>query len=312
MKLINEATGLNPIAEKCDQAFRQSLPESFIDDSPVSEALRYCLRHPGALVRAQLAFQTCLTVGIEEDAALQLATGVEYLHTASLLFDDLPCMDDALERRGFPTVHSIYAQDSAILAALALVNRGYTLLWSGMQDQDKPSRMKAANYLDQCLGVCGILGGQSRDVHMTAAATSKEVIRVAYGKTVSLVKLAMAFPAILGAANETRDLELLATYWGLAYQVSDDLKDLCSSSQSTGKTVRQDAEKGRPNIAVCEGVPKAVNRMFHYVAKGDAVLERLVVQRREWIFLSAMRKRFESELTLWQQEAEELAMTGTQ
>ncbi|MCP5535663.1 MAG: polyprenyl synthetase family protein [Akkermansiaceae bacterium] len=312
MKLINQATGLNPVAEKCDRAFRQSLPESFKDDAPVSEALRYCLRHPGALVRAQLAYQTCLTVGINEDSALQLATGVEYLHTASLLFDDLPCMDDAMERRGFPTVHAIYAEDSAILAALALVNRGYTLLWSAMQDQDKAARLKAAEYLDRCLGVCGILGGQSRDVHMTPQATSVEVIRVAYGKTVSLVKMAMAFPAMLGSAGESRDLELLATYWGLAYQVSDDLKDVCASSQSTGKTVRQDAGKGRPNIAVCEGVSKAVNRMFHYVAKGDAVLERLVSGRREWVFLSAMRKRFEDELAFWQHEAQELSMTGTQ
>ena len=312
MKLIEDYTGENPTAHKCDLAFRQSLPECFEDDSPVSEALRYCLRHPGALVRAQLAYQTCLTVGMAETASLQLGTGVEYLHTASLLLDDLPCMDDAMERRGFPTIHAIYGKDSAILAALALVNRGYSLLWSAMQGQDEALRRKAADYLDCCLGVTGILGGQSRDVHMTSDTTSTEVIRVAYGKTVSLVKLTMAFPAILGGAEDVRDLELLATYWGLAYQVSDDLKDVCSSSQSTGKTVRQDAVKGRPNIAVCEGVSKAVNRMFHYVAKGDAVLERLVKNRREWVFLTSMRKRFESELTFWQDEAQEMSMTGTE
>lgn len=312
MKPIDNYTGEHPIAHKCDQAFRHSLPESFQDDSPVSEALRYCLRHPGALIRAQLAYQTCLTAGVDEEAALQLATGVEYFHTASLLLDDMPCMDDAMQRRGFPTVHSIYSEDSAILSALALVNRAYSLIWSAMQSQDGASRRIAADYLDQCLGVCGILGGQSRDVHMTAEATSRHVIRVAYGKTVSLVKLTMAFPAILAGAKETRDLELLATYWGLAYQVSDDLKDVCSSSQSTGKTVRQDAAKGRPNIAVCEGVSKAVNRMFHYVAKGDAVLERLVEKRSEWVFLASMRRRFEGELTFWQDEAQGMSMTGTE
>ena len=122
-KMSDKVTNLSPFLEKCDTAFRESLPESKCDDSPVSEAVRYCLRHPGALVRAQLACQTCLTVGMEEAAALSLATGVEYLHTASLIFDDLPCMDDALERRGFPTLHTIYGEDSAVLAALALVNR---------------------------------------------------------------------------------------------------------------------------------------------------------------------------------------------
>ncbi len=311
MKIIDTPRGENPVWKKCDEAFRKSLPEVFSDDSPVSEALRYCLRHPGALVRSQLAYQTCLIAGMSEEDALSLATGLEYLHTASLLFDDLPCMDDALERRGFPATHTIYSEDSAILAALAMVNRGYSLLWRSMQKQNDASRREGADYLDNCLGVSGILGGQSRDVHMTAAATSSDVIRVAYEKTVSLVKLTMAFPAILGGAEETRDLELLATYWGLAYQVSDDLKDVCSTAQSTGKTVRQDAAKGRPNIAVCEGVSKAVNRMFHYVAKGDAVLERLVKKRREWVFLTSMRKRFENELTFWQDEEQKIAMTGT-
>ncbi len=311
MKILDPSTDKHPVAARCERAFRESLPESLCDDAPVSEALRYCLRHPGALVRAQLAYQTCITVGMNEDDALSLATGVEYLHTASLLFDDLPCMDAALERRGFPAVHTIYAEDSAILAALAMVNRGYALIWSAMQNQKKKNRKKAAVYLDRCLGVSGILGGQSRDIHMPMDATASDIMRVAYGKTVSLVKLTMAFPALLGGADEMRDLELLATYWGLAYQVSDDLKDVCASSQSTGKTVRQDAAKGRPNIAVCEGVSRAARRMFYYVEKGDVVLERLVKSRPEWGFLSSMRERFESELLYWKEEARKTSLSAT-
>jgi len=288
---------------KCDQAFRQSLPESFQDESPASEALRYCLRHPGSLVRAQLAYQTGITSGLSEDDALSLATGVEYLHTASLLFDDLPCMDDAMERRGFPTVHAIYGLDSAMLAALGLVNRGYGLIWAAMQSAPETTRRLSGAYLDQCLGMTGILGGQSRDVHLASNAGAKDVVRVAYGKTVTLVKLTLAFPAMLGSAaseEEAKDLERLSTYWGLAYQVSDDLKDVCSLAQKTGKTVRQDEEKGRPNIAVCDGVSKAVRRMNHYVSRGDAVLARLVEVNPAWQFLSTMRGRFRHELMEWE------------
>ena len=291
----------NPVLEKCDQAFRQSLPEAFQDGSLASEALRYCLRHPGSLVRAQLAYQTGVTVGLPEEDALSLAIGVEYLHTASLLFDDLPCMDDAMERRGFPTVHSIYGLDSAMLAALGLVNRGYSLIWKSMQSCPESVRRRGGDYLDQCLGMTGILGGQSRDVHVSASANSKDVIRIAYGKTVTLVKMTLAFPALLGGAEAevVRDLERLSIYWGLAYQVSDDLKDVCSLVQKTGKTVRQDEEKGRPNVAVCDGVPSAVRRMTHYVTRGDAVLQRLVAKNPAWKFLAAMRVRFDSELEEW-------------
>ncbi len=290
----------NLIWKKCDEAFRHSLPEAMGDDAPVSEALRYCLRHPGALVRAQLAYQVGCTVGLGEEEALHLATGVEYLHSASLIFDDLPCMDDAMQRRGFPAVHAVYPKDSAILAALAMVNRGYSLIWKSMRGQGDEAISVASDYLDQCLGLSGILGGQSRDVHMSPDAHSAEVMRVAYGKTVSLLKLTMAFPAFLGGAKEARDLERLAIYWGLAYQVSDDLKDVCDTSDATGKTVRQDELKGRPNIAVCEGIAPAVNRMYHYVKKGDLVLKRLIQERPEWRFLSVMRSRFEGELTRWE------------
>ncbi len=290
------------VLEKCDQAFRQSLPESFKDDSAASDALRYCLRHPGSLMRAQLAYQTSVTVGLAEEDALSLATGIEYLHTASLLFDDLPCMDDALERRGFPTVHAIYGKDSAMLAALGLINRGYSLIWSAMQTQEESVRREAAAYLDECLGMTGILGGQSKDVNISANADSKEIIRVAYGKTVTLVKLTLAFPAILGKlanAEDVRELERLSIYWGLAYQVSDDLKDVCGLVKDTGKSVRQDAIKGRPNIAVCDGLPKAVSRMLHYVSKGDSVLDRLVARQPSWQFLAVMRTRFDQDLSEW-------------
>ncbi len=313
MNLVESSTPHDELHQLCDQAFRHSLPEIMKDESSVSEALRYCLRHPGSLVRAKLAYQTGVTVGLSHECALKLGTGIEYFHTASLLFDDLPCMDDAIERRGFPTVHSIYSQDSAILAALALVNRAYTLIWSAMQDRDISVRNLASDYLDKQLGVCGILGGQSRDVHMKRNSTASEVIRVSYGKTVSLVKLTMVLPAILAGATEVKDLNRLATYWGLAYQVSDDLKDECLSSQMIGKTVKQDALKGRPNIAVAEGYDCAAKRMKHYVSKGDEVLNRLVGRRSEWIFLSTLRKRFEGEVDYWQQEnGQELVMTGTE
>lgn len=298
LKLIDPAASEESVARKCEQAFRHSLPEALVDDSPVAEAVRYCVRHPGSMVRARLAYQTAQTVGMTEHSAIELATGIEYLHTASLLLDDLPCMDDGMERRGFPTVHAIYGMDSAILASLAMINRGYALIWSSMQAYDALPRCRAACYLDACLGISGIVGSQSRDIHAHAAMTPAQVIRVAYGKTVSLFKLTMVLPAIINSALEERDLEQLATYWGLAYQVADDLKDVCMTNQMVGKTVRQDAAKGRPNIALSEGLLRSMRRMRHYAVKGDVVMERLLKQRQHWGYLGVMRERFDTDLAL--------------
>ena len=88
------------------------------------------LSHRGSLTRAIVAYRIGVEMGLSEDVSRGMACGIEYLHTASLVFDDLPAMDDARARRGAPCMHVVHSKGPAILAALALVNRGYSLLWN--------------------------------------------------------------------------------------------------------------------------------------------------------------------------------------
>lgn len=293
MRLISQDAGDQGFEALCEEKFRMSFPEAFGDESHVAEALRYCLRHPGGMIRSRLCFQACQIQGFEQAASLNLATGIEYLHTASLIFDDLPCMDDAAMRRGFPTVHSLYSEDSSLLAALAMINRGYSLLWQGMQGFGMQEREKASKYVDHCLGIQGILGGQSRDLHMKKNASAKEVMRVANEKTVSLLKLSLVLPSILSGSEDVRELERLALYVGLAYQVMDDLKDVMSTVQGAGKTVRQDQAKGRPNIAISEGLASSEKRMSWYLHRSETVIKRLVEKDKSYVFLASLRKHFD-------------------
>lgn len=293
MRLINQENGDMGMEGLCEEKYRMSFPEAFGDESHVAEALRYCLRHPGGMIRSKLCYQACMIHGIDQEAALNLATGIEYLHTASLIFDDLPCMDDAAMRRGFPTVHSLYSEDSSLLAALAMINRGYTMLWQGMQGFGLQERMEATKYMDQCLGIHGILGGQSLDLHMKKNASAREVMHVANLKTVSLLKLSLVLPSILKGAGEVRDLERLSLYVGLAYQVMDDLKDVISTVQGAGKTVRQDQARGRPNIAISEGLASSEKRLAWYLNRSELIIKKLVGQDKGYVFLASLRKHFD-------------------
>ncbi|NJM12209.1 MAG: hypothetical protein HC889_10265 [Synechococcaceae cyanobacterium SM1_2_3] len=77
---------------------------------------------------------------------------MEYFHTASLIFDDLPSMDDAEERRGHPCPHKVHGESAAILGALALINRGYALLWKVLSRLPRQRRHRAAELVESCLG----------------------------------------------------------------------------------------------------------------------------------------------------------------
>jgi geranylgeranyl diphosphate synthase type II len=264
----------------------------------LEEALRHVLENPGSLVRPRIVLQVSLAFGLGESHASDLAIALEYFHTASLLFDDLPCMDNGLERRGVPCAHLEFGEAGAILAALALINRAYALAWKAVSSCSQQCQSHALAYLEQRLGVAGLLNGQSLDLHYSALPHDRETTeRIAYGKTVSLIRLTLVLPAVMGGATprELQLLERMAIFWGLSYQILDDLKDVLQSAEETGKTVARDLSLDRPNLALVIGVPGAIERLARLIGLGDRALRNLMMARPTLSFLSTLRRDLERE-----------------
>lgn len=279
--------------------FKNFLPLPLALDQPFEEALRYVLDNPGSLVRPRMVFQVATAYGLEEAPARDLAIALEYFHTASLVFDDLPCMDNALERRDAPCVHFAFGEAGAILTALALINRAYALTWHAVLAAPPQQQRSALAYIEHCLGVEGLLNGQSLDLnYSTLPHTRESTERIARGKTVSLIRLTLVLPAMLGGASarEIQLLERIALYWGLSYQMVDDLKDVLGSAAEAGKTVARDLLLDRPNVATAMGVPGAVSRLMRYICLGDGTLAHLVKGRPQLCFLGKLRNDLEEEL----------------
>ena len=291
-------------------AFRSSLPLAAETEPHLRGALQQTLSHPGSMVRANLVYDMAGAYGLAEDRSQKLAVAVEYFHTASLLFDDLPCMDDATQRRGEPCIHRSHGEAAAVLAALGLVNRAYALLWSGLAGSTPAQQAAAGNYVEKCLGVEGVLNGQSQDLHY-ASRTGKRPSpqQIATGKTVSLIQLSLVLPALLGGAEpaEVKLLERLAAFWGLSYQAIDDLKDVFQASEQTGKTAARDASLNRPNLALAIGAPNAFRRLERLMRLGDCTLDRLVERLPSLVFLTELRGRFREELAGFQNSQPALA-----
>ncbi|MDY7094574.1 MAG: polyprenyl synthetase family protein [Acidobacteriota bacterium] len=238
--------------------------------------------HPGSLVRAQLVFALLQAHGHDPQAAREVAVAVEYFHTASLIFDDMPAMDDAAERRGHPCPHRVYGEAAATLGALGFITRAYALLWRALGELPPERSQPAAELVGRCLGVAGILNGQSLDLHYRGGGEDA-VLAVAEGKTVSLIRLTLMLPAlIVGTAPATlRRLDRLSTVWGLAYQAVDDFKDALMSGSETGKSPRRDGALGRPNLPGEIGRAAALERLDQLLAEGEELLGSFV-QEPAW------------------------------
>jgi geranylgeranyl diphosphate synthase type II len=291
--------------------FAAYLPLPATLDPHFEEALRHVLDNPGSLVRPQIIFQMGTAYDMSVARAKDLAIAIEYFHTASLLFDDLPCMDNADRRRGAPCVHVAFGEAGAVLTALALINRAYGLCWRAVSACPPDRQSQGLAYVEQCLGVAGLLNGQSLDLHYSSLPHDRETTqRIASGKTVSLIRLTLVLPALLGGASATeiRLLEGISMYWGLSYQIVDDLKDVRHSASETGKTVARDWLLDRPNIALAIGIPDAVARLDHLIRLGDKTLNRILISRPALSFLEDLRNQLHAEVTRVSAEACEATM----
>ncbi len=193
-----------------------------------NDALRYALFPGGKRLRPVLTLLGAEAVGGNALQVLRAAAAVEFIHTSSLIFDDLPCMDNAAERRGQVALHVRYSEGLAVLVALALMNASYGLIFeSGETNQSYAIR--AHRELVSCIGANGMIVGQTIDL----AANEKPDGRLSSDslrnlKTSALVRLALRLGAILCGASEKQlsALTLFAEKIGNAYQTSDDVLDL--------------------------------------------------------------------------------------
>ncbi|MFI5335754.1 MAG: polyprenyl synthetase family protein [Opitutales bacterium] len=249
-------------------------------------ALQEALARPGRLARGQLSVRTALAVGLDRETAVEFGCALEFWHLASLLLDDLPCMDDAERRRGAPCLHRTHGESTALLAALALINRAYQLAHGALAAQPLPVRRNALTLLDRVLGPDGLLGGQSLDLqHVPALATSRDPGRIAWRKTGVLLWLAMGLPAATGATpGELQRLRHLAVYWGLAYQLIDDLTDLAPAGDP-GKDHGQDSRHRRPNAVTAMGRPAARTRLARLLLLAEIQLAGLRHRHPRWAYL---------------------------
>ena len=251
---------LDSLSSRVDASLRASVDVALSASTPprLAEAIRYAVFPGGGRLRPYLTLAVAEACGDADPAlANAMAAGVELMHCASLVHDDMPCFDDADVRRGRPTVHRVFGEPMALLVGDALIVVALeTIARASVASRSPVDALRLVTLLAQAAGPTrGLVAGQAWELEERASLDSYHRL-----KTAALFEAATAGGAIAGGADDEGWREL-GRRLGEAYQIADDIADATSDSAEIGKPAGQDEAHARPNAVREHGLDEARARL---------------------------------------------------
>ncbi len=266
---------MNEYIRVVNDAVVEYLPSADDGQNDVVRAMRYSLANGGKRLRPIFTLEFCKMCGGDVEKALPLACALEYVHTYSLIHDDLPCMDDDDMRRGNPSCHKMYGEATALLAGDALLTHAFELVSNS--DIDGESVAQAVSLLAQNAGVGGMIGGQVLDLKYEKGTPSlSEVLTVYKLKTGALISAACIMGCIAAGAD-AKQIEAASKYaylLGVAFQIKDDLLDIYGDESKLGKPIGSDSENDKATYVTLTDAKRAEQDVENLTASAIKELEK--------------------------------------
>lgn len=244
------------------------VPQAAPDYDIISRAMLYSLESGGKRVRPVLTLEFCRVSGGDVQKAVPFAAAVEFIHTYSLIHDDLPCMDNDDFRRGKPSSHKQFGEANALLAGDALLTHAFSCLASSELPSERI--VSAVKYLSASAGVNGMLGGQVVDlIGENKNFGEDELFLMDRLKTAALIKAACVLGCM--AAGNSANIpfaEEFAENLGLAFQIVDDILDFLEGGGS-------DAVSGKSTYVSLMGLDGAKRAADKYTSASLLALNKI-------------------------------------
>jgi geranylgeranyl diphosphate synthase type II len=214
-----------------DRRLDELTPAESSPPEQLHSAMRYGLLGPGKRIRPLLTLTAAAQIGADWRGALDVACAVEMIHAASLVIDDLPCMDAAELRRGRASSHRRFGESTAILAGIALLNQAFGVI-AGVKTIDTKLRTDLVSLFAGAIGSTGLVAGQQKDLHdRHALADADALAEYNHQKTGTLFVAAVESGARIAGAKDDQvyAMRRFASHLGHAFQICDDLHDECTA-----------------------------------------------------------------------------------
>src|SRR5467141_114786 len=242
-----------------DAALERLLPAESLQPSSIHTAMRYSVFAGGKRIRPILCLETARIFGSDVTPALYPACAIEFIHTYSLIHDDLPALDNDDLRRGKPTCHKKFGEAIAILAGDALLTLAFETI--GAAPVDAALRVAMLKEIATSAGTMnGMVGGQVADLEAEGKAVGAETLEYIHrSKTAALIRAAITAGAICGGApgEDVARLRHFGETIGWAFQVTDDILDVEESSAALGKTAGKDIAQEKATYPAVYGLERS-------------------------------------------------------
>ena len=243
-----------------DRELERLVPGEDVPPATIHRAMRYSLFAGGKRVRPVLCLEAGRAVADSPQGIETAACSLEFVHTYSLIHDDLPALDNDDYRRGKPTSHKVFGEAMAILTGDALLTLAFeTLSKMNTVADDRKARVMAE--LATAAGtVGGMIGGQVADLEGEGKAPDAQLLEAIHrAKTGALLQASVRMGAIYAGADR-QQLDAISRYGehvGLAFQIVDDILDVEQSSESLGKTAGKDAQQHKITFPAVYGLEES-------------------------------------------------------
>lgn len=246
-------------------------------ENPIDNVTRYALEAGGKRLRPALTLMLAESLSIDRKTLAPLLKAVEWFHTSSLIFDDLPAQDGAQLRRGRPTPHVAFGEARAQLAGIAMISGGFGVLSKLTEHYPAERVTKLIDYFGTILGPERLCLGQDMDLNMGKGApyTTEDIIEMYSLKTSAPIEASLV-PIMLLEGRPDEEVELVKTYAhhaGIVYQLRDDILDATSKSDILGKDANNDISK--VNIVRVSSIEEARQLMEQHLDAARQYCARL-------------------------------------
>lgn len=256
-------------------AFIDNYFDSIIKPDQLKDSITYSLSAGGKRIRPILCIASYEACGGRAEDIVPYASAIEFIHTYSLIHDDLPAMDNDDLRRGKPTNHKVFGEGMAILAGDGLLTETFCLLSSNPSNFDTKLVLAVINEIAISAGIKGMVGGQAADlIYETKEPDSDILCFIHTHKTASLIRASVKIGGILADCDVER-IDSLSNYGekiGLAFQIIDDILDVEGETEVIGKPKGSDEKKKKMTYPRLYGIDKSRQMASELIEKAIGAL----------------------------------------
>ena len=282
--------------EEGEEMIERFLPREEGLQKTIFEAVNYSVRAGGKRLRPILMLETFRLFDGHGKTIEPFIAAVEFIHTSSLIHDDLPCRDNDTLRRGKETTWHKYGEDMGVLSGDALMMYAMeTAADAFSYNLNTRNVGTALGILAKKTGIYGMIGGQTVDVEETGKKLTEEQLDFIYSlKTCALLEAAMMCGAVLADASheDVLNVEKIAHKIGMAFQIRDDILDVTATTEELGKNAGSDEKNEKTTYVTLYGIEEAEKKVEALTEEAVHEMENLTGENRflRELLLSLVRR----------------------